>query len=368
MTTPGTATVYDFEPAQLRRAMRRAPAADVLDDLADGIEAVHQLANIARFGERPRAFVFALATAARSRGADLVELYDAELAALQNCSERTVQRQRADYIAEARLHRFELVEFEEGEFDRAAGKNAPTRYRFHLGGYVERIIALARETPGWDGLKRSEQRAAIRKAAEEVFDDIPDARRRGRKRPRPRPAASEVETCFKVMETKAHTMRQRAPVLPAVERERLFEGDDPEGLRARYLQMRAELDALFNVVSPQTLDPAEVDRGTRQVVVPPPAVVTPRPEPAEAVVVEDINNTTTASPEAEAAWEAVASRLSEPRVRRARVTLSPPPEEFPAEPLEVCRSAPPAPSDEELEAEAVRAEACGWLPAEEGPS
>src|SRR5205085_9124025 len=116
------AQVHDIAPAQFRRMVKTQgagprPAASILDDLADCVEAVHQLANLAGFSERPRAFVLALSSAARSRENSQVELFDEELARLQKCSVKTVQRQRADYFAEARRARLDLVEIVEGEFD-----------------------------------------------------------------------------------------------------------------------------------------------------------------------------------------------------------------------------------------------------------
>jgi hypothetical protein len=124
-----TAKVFDITPAHLRRSLQSREAAQtatILDDLADGIEAVHQLANLARFSERPRALIFSIATAAHKAGEDFTELYDAEVAELQGCSERTVRRQRADYLKEARERGFGFVEIIEGDYSRDAGKNAPT--------------------------------------------------------------------------------------------------------------------------------------------------------------------------------------------------------------------------------------------------
>lgn len=121
-----TATVYDLTPAQLQRTVARksgdppsaAASFSICDDLADGIEAVHQCANLAGFTERPRAFILALATAAHSHNTDSIELYDAELAELQGCSKRTVQRQRDDYLRESRAKNFDFVEIIEGAFDK----------------------------------------------------------------------------------------------------------------------------------------------------------------------------------------------------------------------------------------------------------
>ena len=134
--------------ASLRRTLEAqqagAQAASIVDDLADGVEAVHQLSNLAGFSERPRAFVFALATAAHKTGGDFVEPFDEELAELQGCSTRTVRRQRKDYLRESRARRFGFVEVIEGDYDKDANQNAPTRYRFHVGGQIAEAVGLAR--------------------------------------------------------------------------------------------------------------------------------------------------------------------------------------------------------------------------------
>lgn len=82
------AKVYDFTLGQLKRSVERgAPVGgtepgSVAADVADGVEAVHQLLNLAGFSERPRAFVLALASAAFRRDSEHVELYDEEMAEL----------------------------------------------------------------------------------------------------------------------------------------------------------------------------------------------------------------------------------------------------------------------------------------------
>jgi hypothetical protein len=103
-----SAKVYDLRPADLTRFVARqshepaVQSAAVLDDLADAIEAIHACANLAGFSERPRSLIFALASFTRARSGDYVELFDEELAQMQNCSTKTVCRQRAAYLREAR--------------------------------------------------------------------------------------------------------------------------------------------------------------------------------------------------------------------------------------------------------------------------
>ena len=112
--------------------------------------------------------------------------------------------------------------------------------------------------------RRRRQREAIRRAAERVYDEIPEAPPRRRKRKRPRLAAAEVETHRKAADTH---LRYLAQHLPPAEAERLL--DDPGELRQWWLEVRAEMNALCGVNSPQPSDGSHVDKGGGQIVHPP---------------------------------------------------------------------------------------------------
>jgi hypothetical protein len=340
MTMPKSAKVIDIPPAHLRRTLRSSspeqPAATIFDDVADGIEAIHQLSNLAGFSERPRAFIFALATAAHKTGGSLVELFDDELAELQGCSTRTVRRQRQDYLRESRAQRFGFVEVIEGDFDKGASKNAPTRYRFHVGGQIAEAVALARRSEGWADLSRLKQREAIARACEEVFTTIPDARRQGRKRRRPRLAQDEIESRLKAAETNLGAAREIASKLSDPARAELLE----EGgeLHARLLRMRAEIEQFLADDFPQNADTSEVDRGLGQLDLSPPVLSAPPAATPEPVRVDrDIKNTRTLAPpapepvehtpEAVSLFDGICERLNAPKVRTVEVELAAPPPE-----------------------------------------
>ncbi len=370
-----TATFYDFTPAQFRRTTNRQASepqpAGVLDDLADGIEVVHQCANIAGFTQRPRAFIFALATAAHSRGDDQIELYDEELAELQNCSKRTVQRQRADYIREAKTKEFDLVEIIEGEFDRTEGKYKPTLYRFHIGDVIERIVAEARSSNFWHESDRRKQREAIKRTAQVIHDEIPRSESKVRKKRRPRLATSEIETCQKVIQTKFRSLKDKASKLPPGLREKLMNAEAPGQLYQWWLELRGEMDDFFGVDSSQIVESNNDEGDTRQVVRYPPTVVVDTETEDQGVseegsesaelVVDSLNNTTTHSPEAVEAWEQIESRLTAPQIRRVEVELRPP--ESPSDERAGLGASDPEyrleKSIEELEAEAIIAERDG---------
>lgn len=305
------AKVYDFTLGQLKRNVERGAPVEgpepgaIAADMADGIEAVHQLLNLAGFSERPRAFVLALATAAFRQDSEHVELYDEELAEIQGgCSTKTVQRQRGDYRRESKARHFAPVEIIDGEFNHATGKNDPTLYRFHLAGAVEQTVSAARSAEGWAEMSRRAQRDEIRRAADAAYDLIPDAVLRRRKQRRPRPASAEIDTCRKVIETKLARLKDRASKLSPRERERLMSADEPGELVKWWLELRSDMDAFLKLNSPQDVEPAEVNEGGGQIVHPPSEEEAPEPGPEET-----------------AAWEKLEAQLTEPRVRGVEVDV-----------------------------------------------
>lgn len=353
---PRTAPVREIAPARLLSLIERQTGAadtgaDVAADLADAVEAIHQIANLAGFSERPRAFVLALASAAHSQDSDCVELYDEELAELQNCSAKTVGRQRADYLRETRrLRTVDHVGVEEGGYNRARSRMEPSRYSLHLSGVVAAVVAEARSDPRWADLDRKAQRDLLKRSAARVYDDIPDARRQGRKRRRPRLASDVVETHRKSADTHLRKLRETAALLTLAGRQRLV--DEPGELRAWWLVVRAEMDALCDVNSPHPVTPKDIGGEGEQFVR---ASADEDSGETDLNLVNEEGAEVEPSPEVAAAWERLESRLTPTTaIHTVEVPLRPPeapPGELGNEPDE----------DTAMEAEAIRAEGCGEL-------
>jgi hypothetical protein len=332
-----TTFVYDFTPSQLRRTVGKKPSEtpstdasfSIFDDLADGIEAIHQCANLAGFTERSRPFIIALATAAHSQSASCVELYDEALADLQNCSRRTVIRQREDYMRESRAKNFNFVEIIEGEFDREAKRYKPTKYRFHLGDVVERIVAEARSSKDWHETDRRKQRDALKRAAANVYDEIPEAPTKRRKKKRDRLAISEIETDRKIIVTKFRSLKDKTSKLPPGERERLMNAVEPGELCSWWLQLRAEMDDFFNVDSPQVVIENKLTgirdnlSHTLPVTVDTEEAAPPASDNAGHVTVNALKSKYTHTAEDFAVFEDFDKRLTAPQIRRVEVELIP---------------------------------------------
>ncbi len=334
-----TATVRDFSRAQFQRSidLRQTPAMatefSISDDMADGAEALHRLANLAGFSERPRAFIIAVFTAAKNKDGEAVKLYDEDLADLQGCSARTVRRQRADYQREAKAKNFGFIKIVEHDFDKDTNCYPPTDYTPApaLADAINKTVAGARASRMWIDGNRKKQQEAIKFYASKAYDEIPEAPRgQKRKQRRPRLATSEISTCQKVIETNFKKLQDLTDKLPYAEQERLL--DDPGEMREWYLKKRAEMDKFFGVDSSQAADNKEVDPHTGQVVRYPPAcpvcpetVRADAPTQNQACPNKEEEKVRTATREFtqqdQDDWNSVSARLDQPQVVRVDIPL-----------------------------------------------
>jgi hypothetical protein len=149
-------------------------------DGADFTAALDWLMTLAGYTEAPRSFVRAVVGSIKRDADDNFQQTartDEELAEVMGCSIRTVQRQRKDYLEQengsdkVKGTNFSIIAVTEGEYDREKGRHAPTRYRFLIGAQTAQTVERARTSPEW----KRDQRKAIREAAIEVFEDIPEA-------------------------------------------------------------------------------------------------------------------------------------------------------------------------------------------------
>jgi hypothetical protein len=313
------AQVFDLTSEAFRRKLggQRTSAegeqtAAVLDDTADGILALDFALTFAGFSYEARQFTLSIVGLLGGGGGRL-EVFDKELAKHLNCSDRTVRRWRAAHIKESKAKKFSLLYLEEGDYT-GRKRYEKTAYSLNpaVGSYLDAAVAEARASD----LYRSDRRGAVEHAAEEHYSDIPDAPPRSRRRKPRRAPTVKVEQAFVNASKNIEQGRQALQDLSDDSRAALLESRQGEELRQRLLKLQADIGDILESL-PQPLESRGVDEGLGQ-------------------------NVLTPSAEVLAACEKIERRAAgAPHVVSRELSLCPPP------------------SSEEMEAEAIRAEACG---------
>jgi hypothetical protein len=193
------AKVFDIKPAALRRALDGGlatgdgRAAAILDDVADGALALDFALTFAGFSYEARQLTLSVVGLLGGGGARL-EVFDKVLAQHVGCSDRTVRRWRAAHVRESRAKRFSLLHIEESDYDAARRRFDKTAYSLNpaVASYLGAVLAEARASD----LYANDRRAAVERAAEEHYADIPDAPPRARRRKPRRAPAVLVERAF----------------------------------------------------------------------------------------------------------------------------------------------------------------------------
>ncbi|HWW74960.1 MAG TPA: hypothetical protein VNZ44_06185 [Pyrinomonadaceae bacterium] len=328
------AQVVDITPAAFRRSLDRGQvtaeveqAVTVLDDCADGILALDFALSFAGFGYEARQLVLSVVGLLGGGGATL-EAFDGELAKHVQCSERTVRRWRAAHLKESKARRFSLLEVVEGEYDAAKKCYGKTSYRFTAPDYVDVVVREARASD----LYERDRRTAIEQAAEEHYADIPDAPPRRRSRKPQRAPSVRVEQAFVNAARSVEKGKLALRDLGEDSREALLESPQGEEMRRLLLKLQSDVAEILENF-PQPTEGEELKGGIGQNVRYPLLCPVPSHETRDEPSAEDV-----------AAWEEVERRAAgEPQVLTREVQLRPPP------------------SDEELEAAAIRAEGCKEL-------
>jgi hypothetical protein len=317
-----SARVTDFTPEAFRRTLdrRQPPAGDertvsVIDDMADGILALDFALTFAGFGGEARQLTLSVVGLLGGAGGTL-EAFDGELAAHLNYSDRTIRRWRSAHLKEAKRRRFSLLEITEGEYNSEHRRYGKTSYRFTAPHYVDAVVSAARASDFY----QSDRRAAVERAAEEHYSDIPDSPPRRRQRKPRRAPTVKVEQAFVNAVRNVEKGRHALQDLPEDSRAALLESKQGKELRQMLLKLQADIGGVLENF-PQPPEMQGVDEGTGHFVRCPPI------EPSAADV---------------AVWERLEWRSAgAPNVVTRELILRPPS------------------SDENMEAEAIRAEGCG---------
>jgi hypothetical protein len=337
-----TAKIYDYTPEAFNRTLDKsqaagdAQAATAADDMVDGILALDFALTFAGFSYEARQLTLSVVGQVGGRG-DRLELYDKELAARLHCSDRTIRRWRAAHVREAKAKRISLLKVEESEYSPERKRYERAAYSLTAGDYVNQVVAEARASESY----QTDRLAAVERAAEEHYDEIPDAPPRAPRRKPKRSPSVKVEQAFVNAAKNVEKGRRALRGLSADSRAALLAGSQGEELRQTLLRLQVDINEVLESFpqkkSPQDAEGEEVDRGYRTKCPIPLHVRRPLSEEPRA---EDV-----------AAWEQIERRAAgEPRVRSRELELRPP---WGLQTHDV--------PEEELEAEAIRAEASGEL-------
>jgi hypothetical protein len=340
------ATVHDIEPARLRRMVEQeqtqATARGIFADMADGALVMQFILNLWGYEWHETKFVLLIVALCGDAG-NAIALFDEELAALARAGMRTVRRWRSDYLKRARRPQSGPLSIAEGEYNADQQRYERTRYTIvpAVAEAIARAVAEARALPEYT----TDRHGALQRAAKQAYYDLPDvppatARKRKPRSARLRaPVLQHVRRAQKAlargeMALKEMNDLQRAAVLAR-------EGDT---LRAELEAMQAKIAQLLSTL-PANDDSAEVEDIPAKL-----ASIPPAPEH---------------TPEDVAMFDRLAARAAgAPAVRAVTVELcppDPPPRELTVEFDDDLRFyvESRAPSVEELEAQAIRAEGCG---------
>lgn len=260
-----TATVHDFTPGAFRKKLARhqmqttptpQPETEtIFSDMADGILALDYALTFAKFTYDARQLVLSVAGLIGDADGELA-IFDEAFAEHLKCSTRTVRRWRAEYMKLSRVFTFGFLEIIEGDYDPQEKRFLPTRYRFigEAREYVERAVAEARQSSEY---KRDRQ-AAIKKAAEACYTDLPEAPPIDRNHKPKRSTTIQIERDFINAKKNLAKGQRTLGDLPERARTVFLAGTQGEELRALLLQMQQEIAGLLQDF-PQTVDNVEVD-------------------------------------------------------------------------------------------------------------
>jgi hypothetical protein len=332
------ASFQDHKPGHMKRKLNQPAATpraeSVISDMSDGNLATEFIFSFAGFKYAASHLVLTL-IGIMGDGQDSIELADKDIAEIAECDTRTVQRWRKAYIEQAQKENFWPLEIKQGAYVKGEKYHLPSTYRVTFGETVEKIVAAARVSADYS----HDRIAAIKKAAEFHYDDIPQAPPSLRKR---KPSIvntplAELNRAAKKLDS-TQTLLQNMP-----ERQRAaYVNGQGEELRAAMDRLRDQMAELEKALSGENANVADKeDTYTNDNVVTPfsrsarpPAYVVPLRE-EEATLPEPKKPPT---PEALAAWDRTFACLKQPQVTRTNVeivasaTTLPPPEPLPDAP------------------------------------
>jgi hypothetical protein len=223
--------------------------------MADGVIALEYALTFAGFSYKARQLDLSI-IGLIGASTEAVEFFDAELVDHVGCSERTIRRWRAAAIEEGSKKNFSFIGIKEGEYTPERTRHRRTAYEINksVADYIDITVREARASD----MYRRDRREALKRAAENNYDDIEGAPlRRRKRRPRPQPALA-IDHDFALAQKNIVKGRYKLAELPEATRAAYLRGEQGAQLRATLLEMRADIDELLQGY-PQPIEGIEVN-------------------------------------------------------------------------------------------------------------
>jgi hypothetical protein len=315
-----TAAVQDLTPLQFRRrssrlAEDRPQLLGIFADMTDGTVVAQFFLNFAGFNWNETKF-FMLIAGLCGKGDRTVEMFDKELADVARCTDRTIRSWRAAYLAKAQKISYWPLKIVEGDYQVERKRYEATAYSIpaEVESVIERAVVAARAMPEYE----KDRLKALEQAADEHYEDIPDApgKRRTRKPKKSlrSPVIQSIENARKSLDKGKKALEG----MPARMRDALLAGQG-EDLREMLLAIQGQIDDFLSVL-PQDVDKSDVSHI--------PEVFSGTPQVDDRFRVKEDTDTTRKRsdepehpPEAISTWERIEGRLTKRQIQTVQVEL-----------------------------------------------
>ncbi len=317
------ATFRDYKPGHVRRRTQQPVMGQrdesVVSDMADGNLVTEFFFKFAKFDYAASSLILTL-IGILGDGEQGIKLFDEDIAEIATCSDRTVRRWRADYLAQAKKHNFFPLEIIEGEYDHTKQRYLPTFYRITFADALEDAVSTARARADY----QTDRLKAIEEAAKLHYDDIDQAPPRMRTR-KPRKAAQTPLAQLRGASKKLASAQTSLEKMPSRQRAAFVNGQGEE-LRATLEALRQQIADLESCLSDENLSVENTEVETHRTSV---SGIPPEDGSRDVGVrVKEEDTRTPAaeiehahSPEYVAAWDRTFACLSQPKTARAEVEI-----------------------------------------------
>lgn len=344
------ASFRDVKPSRVKRQMEQpsgvpSGAPDVFTDMSDGILALDFALQFAGFEHKASQLVLHIVGLIGGSDKPLV-MKDEDIASHLKCCRETIVRWRQAHKQAALTKRFGFLIIEEDEYNREKKFYGTTGYRLNpdVREFVNTAVAVAQASSSYT----TDRESAIKKAAEEAYDSMPDAPplHRSRKGKRRRKDDKSVLRTLEAARKGLTNSKMNLQEMDGGVRQKFLDAQGSD-IRQKLLEMQSEIDVYLEML-PQTFSTQEVTDPCDFRSHPPRAITPPGDDghsksfPSTVTSVDDADHAPEEGEESpeefeafgQEAWERTFACLSRPQVMRTEIEVEsrPPDESPPTEP------------------------------------